>query len=338
MGGIYYRCRRVAMVWSCCRGGVMEACSCGSLWDRNRACFSLFSASHEGFLYRIYQTNMELNPRHVMLWKCPISPSQWNKTTAVKGSAAIICSLVIITAPALSHAAAVVFSSKIFTEDTKVDFSCDSHNCNQGSDGKEPFTEDFNRFFSVWLFLQAAVKGEKEVKKDITITSKRKKTTFFPTLPLLLIIVRILKNKTQQRMRSTPHKHPTRDKYRSGVNNHLQDLYSSCCNQHPSHGRPFVSSASAYSISVTELPVPRSIKKLMHQDVLFIIHHHKQEARRRLGNCWGSFCWGGQRATEVSVFPLMLMIPQSSCLFSISFKWMKRNQRQRIRVAPRHRK
>lgn len=97
----------------------------------------------------------------------------------------------------------------------------------------------------------------------------------------------------QQRMRSTPHKHPTRGKYRSGVNDLSQDLYSSCCNQHPSHGCPFVSSASAYSISVTDLPVLRSIKKPMQKDVFFIIHHHRealeQEARRRLGNCWGSF-------------------------------------------------
>lgn len=85
-----------------------------------------------------------------------------------------------------------------------------------------------------------------------------------------------------------------------------QELYSSCCNQHPSHGCPFVSSASAYSISVTDLPVPRSITKLMHQDVPFIIHHHreahKREARRRLGNCWGSFVGEGNGPQKSGFF------------------------------------
>lgn len=83
------------------------------LWEfmRLEMCiFSPFFCIHEGFLYRLlHQANIELNHQHVMFGKCPLSLSQWNKTTAVKGSAAIICSLVIIAASASSHAVASGF-------------------------------------------------------------------------------------------------------------------------------------------------------------------------------------------------------------------------------------
>lgn len=145
--------RRVAMVWSC--------------WDRNTVAwwkhalvgvyetgtvhiFSHFPASHEGFLYRLlFQANIKLNPQHVMFWKCPISLSQWNKTTAVKGSAAIICSLVIITAPALTHAVVGFFLCKISQKTQRLILAVTLIIVTMVVMEKRHLREDFNRFFSV---------------------------------------------------------------------------------------------------------------------------------------------------------------------------------------------
>lgn len=91
---------------------------------------------------------MELNPQHVMFWKCPISLSQWNKTTAVKGSAAISCALVIITAP--SHAAVVVFfPSKISQKTQRLILAVTLIIVTMGVMEKSHLLEDFNRLFSV---------------------------------------------------------------------------------------------------------------------------------------------------------------------------------------------
>lgn len=149
------------------------------------------------------------------------------------------------------------------------------------------------------------------------------KITFFPTLTLLLIIVRILKIIIRN---SACVQHHTNILPETNTGQEsttlLQDLCSSCCNQHPSYGCSFVSSASAYSISVTDLPVPRSIKKLMHRDVRFIIHHHgkahKQEARQRLGDCWGSFVGEGNGPQKSGFF---INVNDSTVLLLVFYKF-----------------
>lgn len=142
-----WRCHGVKLLSRQKYGGVMEACTSGSLWDRNCAYFSHFSASHEGFLYKLlYQTNMELNPQHVMFWKRPISLSQWSKTTAVKGSGAIICSLVIISAPALSHAVVAFSSPKISQTTQRLILGIII--VTMGVMEKSHLGDDLNRFFS----------------------------------------------------------------------------------------------------------------------------------------------------------------------------------------------